>query len=78
MSICETRWGTGFGEFIKTLTRILRILPKKQASDEFVEKPIVADSVCVPDRQATGIVVADIDFSVINSVRSRMPLSEVT
>ncbi|XXG74796.1 hypothetical protein AAC387_Pa07g3422 [Persea americana] len=30
----------------------------------------------LPDRQATGIAVADIDFSVINSVRSRMPISE--
>lgn len=40
-------------------------------------KPIIADLLPVPDRQATGIAVADIDFSVINSVRSRMPISEV-
>ncbi|PIA38780.1 hypothetical protein AQUCO_02700172v1 [Aquilegia coerulea] len=30
----------------------------------------------LPDRVSTGIVVADIDFSLINSVRSRMPISE--
>ncbi|XP_042476848.1 deaminated glutathione amidase, chloroplastic/cytosolic [Macadamia integrifolia] len=30
----------------------------------------------LPDRLATGIAIADIDFSVIDSVRTRMPISE--
>ncbi|PSR93052.1 Nitrilase-like protein [Actinidia chinensis var. chinensis] len=30
----------------------------------------------LPDRLSTGITVADIDFSLINSVRAKMPISE--
>ncbi|KAL8251843.1 hypothetical protein R6Q59_035536, partial [Mikania micrantha] len=31
---------------------------------------------CVPYRTSTGIIVADIDFSVIESVRTKMPISQ--
>ncbi|KAF8396660.1 hypothetical protein HHK36_018285 [Tetracentron sinense] len=30
----------------------------------------------LPDRQSTGIAVADLDFSLIDSVRAKMPISE--
>ncbi|XP_026427755.1 nitrilase-like protein 2 [Papaver somniferum] len=30
----------------------------------------------LPDRASTGIVIADIDFSLIDSVRTKMPISE--
>jgi len=35
------------------------------------------DSVAVADRVSTGIVVADIDFSLIDSVRTKMPIDKV-
>uniref|UniRef100_A0A7N0UDF0 CN hydrolase domain-containing protein n=1 Tax=Kalanchoe fedtschenkoi TaxID=63787 RepID=A0A7N0UDF0_KALFE len=30
----------------------------------------------LPDKQSTGITVADIDFSLIDSVRTRMPIAK--
>lgn len=34
--------------------------------------------VTVADRLSTGITVADIDFSLLDSVRTRMPISNVS
>lgn len=35
-------------------------------------------SIVVSDRLSTGIAVADIDLSFIDSVRAKMPISQVT
>lgn len=41
---------------------------------DFVE---MTDFVAVTDRVSTGIVVVDIDFSLIDSVRTKMPIDKV-
>lgn len=61
------------------------ILPQEMAVESLMycclgnmSKPLLNNCIFVfSDRSSTGITVADIDFSLIDSIRAKMPISAV-